>query len=141
MPFYAAKGDLPEAYAAAERIGCQLVLGTIDWDGVRQWANRWALMTHRATGVERYGAQARFCWACSDSADWFQNQREDIVFAIKRLLKPMIATRAPWNNLMAQAHDLNGARNFPLTEAEVTEIVRIEVYFAIPPPPRGIRHG
>jgi anti-sigma factor RsiW len=69
-------------------------------------------------------------------------ERQDLVaLHIKRRLKPMVAARQPWNQLMAAAHDLNGQADFPLGEAEVSELVRTEVWFALPPAPRRITHG
>lgn len=70
-----------------------------------------------------------------------EDQRDLLTHAIKRRLRPMIAARKPWNQLMAAAHDLNGADGFPLAEAEVSDIVRTEVYFNLPSPPRRHPHG
>lgn len=141
MPFYASRLDLPEAYAAAGRIGRMWVSDKIDWPGVRRFAVRWALMAHQTTGVDRCGAEARFCWAAQDAAAAFERDQDEAARDIKTLIRPLIAAREPWNSLMAQAHDVNGARGFPLTEADVTEIVRAEIYFALPTAPRGARHG
>lgn len=60
-----------------------------------------------------------------------------IAHQIRRTIKPMIIAHHPWRSLMAMAHDLNGEAGFPLPEAEVSEIVRIEVWFSLPPAPTG----
>jgi hypothetical protein len=71
-----------------------------------------------------------------------ETQRRDLAaHKICRLLAPMIALRRPWGALMAEAHGVNGASGFPLTEAEVSELVETEVWFALPRAPRGARHG
>lgn len=51
---------------------------------------------------------------------------------IVRVIKPMIAVRRPSNAVLAEAHGVNGAAGFPLTEDEVTDIVRTAVYWALP---------
>jgi hypothetical protein len=66
--------------------------------------------------------------------------RELAAWRIERLVKPMIAAHTPRNALLAEAHGVNGAAGFPLSEDEVTEIVRTEVYWALPPAPGGRRH-
>jgi hypothetical protein len=60
--------------------------------------------------------------------------------AIKRALRHLIRRRAPWGQLMAQAHDINGDAGFPLTEGEVAAAVKSEVYFSLPVARRG-GHG
>lgn len=66
--------------------------------------------------------------------------RELAEHRIKRLVAPMIATRVRSNTVLAEAHGLNGQAGFPLTEDEVTGIVRQEAWFALPPAPGGRRH-
>ncbi|HEX3576579.1 MAG TPA: hypothetical protein VHU42_18425 [Rhodopila sp.] len=60
---------------------------------------------------------------------------------IRRSLTPLIARRARWGELMATAHDVNAAAGFPLAEETVSVVVEEEVWFALPAPPRGARHG
>jgi hypothetical protein len=61
---------------------------------------------------------------------------------ICRVLKPLIGIRKSWGRLMSEAHGVNGQDGFPLTEEEVNDVVRTEVWFALPPAPRGgRRHG
>lgn len=140
MPFYAHRLDLPEAYQAADRIGRLVMVGKLDWPDVDRYAHRWAIMAHKATGVAALGAETRFCWAAGDAVTQAEHERADVERAIKVMLRPLIAERVPWNGLMAEAHEINGANGFLLAEAEVSEIVRTEIYFALPPAPRG-RHG
>jgi hypothetical protein len=68
-------------------------------------------------------------------------QRDLVTHRIRRSLRPMIGTRQPWNVLMATAHDLNGAGNFPMSENEVASIVKTEVWFALPHPPGRYPNG
>jgi hypothetical protein len=68
-------------------------------------------------------------------------RRDVVAHRIRRTLKPMIGTHQPWNVLMATAHDLNGAGNFPMSENEVASIVKTEVWFALPHPPGRYPNG
>jgi hypothetical protein len=52
--------------------------------------------------------------------------------AIKNALRPLIPLRTPWRRLMAEAHDINGDADFPLSEDEVADVVKTEIYFALP---------
>lgn len=70
-----------------------------------------------------------------------QARRELAEHRIRRLLAPMIAARKPRNVLLAEAHGVNGAADFPLTEEEVTDVVRTEVFYSLPPSPGGRRHA
>lgn len=65
-------------------------------------------------------------------------QRDLAAHRIRRLLRPLIALHKPWATLMAEAHGDNGEAGFPLAEAEVSDIVATEVFFALP---RRVRHG
>ena len=55
---------------------------------------------------------------------------------IKRLIAPMIAVRKRSNAILAEAHGVNGAASFPLTEDEVTEVVVGEMNQSL----RRLRH-
>jgi hypothetical protein len=66
-------------------------------------------------------------------------RRELAAHHIKRLLEPMIGRRKPWRSLMAESHGVNGEEGFPLTEEEVGEIVREEVWWSLPT--GGRHHG
>jgi hypothetical protein len=58
---------------------------------------------------------------------------------IRRTIETMIAARKPSRALLAEAHGVNGEEGFPLTEDEVTDIVRAEVWLVLPH--GGRRHG
>ncbi len=58
---------------------------------------------------------------------------------IKRTIRPLIAAHKPPNVLLAEAHGVNGADDFPFSEPEVTDLVTTEVYYSLPPASRG-RH-
>jgi hypothetical protein len=49
---------------------------------------------------------------------------------VKQRVRPLLALRKPRNVLLAEAHGINGAESFPLTEPEVTDIADREIYFA-----------
>ena len=101
------------------------------------------LAWHIAALCEKSGITDASCKKLAASMlDDDRNRREIATARIKHLLRPMIAERKPWGSLMAEAHGLNGSAGFPLAEAKVSEIVRTEVWFALPPAPRGGRpHG
>jgi hypothetical protein len=140
MPLYAHRLDLPEAYQAADRLGRLYVAAKIDWQHVRHYTKRWAQMAHKITGVDALGAENRFCWAADDAATQAEQERAEVVRAIKATLRPLIAEHQAWNVLMAEAHEVNGVNDFPLAEADVTEIVRAEVGFALRSAQRGAAH-
>lgn len=54
--------------------------------------------------------------------------RDEAAGAVGRSLRPLIAVRVPRNRLMAEGHNLNGDRGFPLSEPEVEELVTILVW-------------
>jgi len=71
-----------------------------------------------------------------------QRARQDVAAArIRRLLGPMIAMRRKANVLFAEAYGVNGEAGFPLSEEQVTDIVRTEIWFALPARPRMARSG
>ena len=77
-------------------------------------------------------------WQCIRNAE---DQRTEARGAIKHSLRGLIRLRTPWPRMMAEAHDINGAQDFPLTESEVADVVKTEVYYALPAAPRRPRHG
>jgi hypothetical protein len=120
-----ARGDLPleQAFAAC-------ILATV------QAERRGETGDYKATDIVRL--QRHLVVTAAER----EAQRRDLAaHRICRLLAPMIAQRRAWNVLMAEAHGVNGAAGFPLTEAEVSELVNTEVWFALPPAPRGARHA
>jgi hypothetical protein len=68
-----------------------------------------------------------------------ERRRDLAAYRIRQRLRPLIASRRPSNVLFAEAHDVNGADDFPLAEEEVTDMVRREMYFALPVAPSGGR--
>jgi hypothetical protein len=70
-----------------------------------------------------------------------ENLERDRALAELRIrwrIRPMIAVRRPSNVLRAEAHDLNGAAGFPLSEDEVDDIAAEEVWHSMS---RIKRHG
>lgn len=92
-------------------------------------------------GVDLAGQLTMWLHILALNIENLQIKRDAATGAVKRALKPLIVLHRPWNVLMAEAHDANSARDFPLSEAEVSEIVRQEVWFALPPAPRRQPHG
>ena len=71
-----------------------------------------------------------------------ENARRDLcAHRIRRTVAPMIAARKPRNVLLAEAHGINGEAGFPLIEEEVNDLVKTEVWHALPPAPRGVARG
>lgn len=71
-----------------------------------------------------------------------EETRRDLTAArIRRVLRPLIAAHKPRNVLFAEAHGVNGADDFPFSEPEVTDLVTTEVYYSLPPAPRGRLHA
>lgn len=68
-----------------------------------------------------------------------ENKRDLATHHVRRAVAPMIAARQPSRALLAEAHGVNGAAGFPLTEDEVGEAVRIEVWWSLPA--GGRHHG
>lgn len=56
---------------------------------------------------------------------------EGVEHDIRRVIKPLIANLAPPNQILAEAHNVNGDAGFALTEAAVTDIVRNELYWSM----------
>lgn len=132
LPIYAHRLDLPEAYEAAGRIGRMFGAFLLDWEAVRAYAERWALVANRSTGVDAIGAQSRFCWAADEAATKFSRDQHQAERQIKSVLKPMIEVREPSNRLLAEAHNTNEDFGFPLTENEVKEITVQQIYWSMP---------
>lgn len=61
-----------------------------------------------------------------------QSARETTTGAIGCILRPLIGTHQPWSALLAEAHNANGDAGFPLTEAEVLDVVRTQVWHSLP---------
>ena len=66
--------------------------------------------------------------------------RDLAALRIRRAIRPMIGIRRPSGAVFAEAHGVNGDAGFPLTEDEVADIVREQMWHALPPAPRGHRH-
>jgi hypothetical protein len=120
-----ARGDLPLTQALAG-----LVVETL------QQERSGALGTLRAPDVM---GMKRFL--LNQEVDRLQIARDLAAWQIKRLITPMLAAHRPSREVLAEAHGLNGGADFPLTEAEVTDVVRCEMFYAMPPAPRERRYG
>ena len=75
-------------------------------------------------------------WLVGMWAERETTRRDVAEHRIKRALRPMIAVHKPWGTLMSEAHGINGEAQYPLTEDEVSDMVRIEVWFSLPAAPR-----
>lgn len=66
--------------------------------------------------------------------EWIEREevrRRIAAHRIQRALKPMIAARRPWHDLIAEAHQANGA-DLALTEDDVLDVVEAETSAAMP---------
>ena len=61
-----------------------------------------------------------------------EGRREATTWRIRQRLKPLLVQRKPSNVLFAEAHDVNGLDGFPLGEAEVNNLTKMEMYWAMP---------
>lgn len=61
----------------------------------------------------------------------YRRERDACSAAIHHALKLLLAARQPSRQLLAQAHDINGERGFPLTENEVADKVRDEIHWTM----------
>ena len=68
-----------------------------------------------------------------------RRRREMCEYRIARRIKPLIERNKPSNAIYAEAHDVNGAEGFPLSEPEVNELAASEMFWALEP--RRRRHG
>ena len=80
-------------------------------------------------------------WLVDVTADAEARTRDLCAHKIRRTVAPMIAGRRPRNVLLAEAHGVNGAQGFPLHESEVDDLVKTEVWFALPPASQGRVRG
>ena len=67
-----------------------------------------------------------------------QQRRDGAASRIRHVIAPMILHKKS-GALLAEAHGVNGDNGFPLDEAEVTDIVRTQVWWALRS--GGRRHG
>jgi len=121
----------------AHRLAVAIATGIYSGEEARR-----ELATTLAWHAERAGIRSVSCRALA--ADMLADEsdvRETATQNIKRLVAPMIAIRKPSGAVFAEAHGFNGKSGFPLTEEEVTDVVKREMYFALPPAPGGARHA
>lgn len=99
------------------------------------------LATTLAWHAEQAGIRSVSCRALAASMlEDAEANRCDTTERIKRLVAPLIAARHRRNAVLAEAHGVNGSDGFPLTEDEVTGIVRREIWFSLPPAQGARRH-
>ena len=82
------------------------------------------------------GIQAAYSRHVRDNG-LFEKVRSMIRFRVT----PLIPRHPPWAELMDVGFDVNSNAGSPLTETEVIDAVREAVYWALPRPTRGMRHG
>lgn len=68
-------------------------------------------------------------------------ERDLVRHRILRAIKPMIGVHRLFSDVMAEAQGINAYAGLPLLDTEVTDLVRREVWFSLPPAPQGARHG
>lgn len=69
-------------------------------------------------------------WLLASQIKRLETKRSVTALHIVRLIRPMIATSRPRNQVLAEAHGCNGEADFPFAEPEVEGIVAREYYFA-----------
>jgi hypothetical protein len=92
--------------------------------------------------AERAGIRSVSCRVLA--ADMLADEaahRDHATWRIKQAIAPMLAAHRRSNAVLAEAHGVNGAAGFPLTEEEVTDVVRREMFFALPAAPKALRHA
>lgn len=102
------------------------------------------LSAERAGDLGPYAAKdivAHQRWLIQETAVAVSNARDLCAHKIRRTVAPLIARRKPPNMLLAEAHGVNGAQGFPLHESEVNDLVKTEVWYALPPASRGRARG
>lgn len=81
-------------------------------------------------------------WDCLvGHARWHVRERRETERQIGEIILPMIKERRPKNALLAEAHGVNGARGFLLTEDEVNETAAEAVWQSLPEAPGRRRRG
>jgi hypothetical protein len=70
--------------------------------------------------------------------DAFAAAEDRATGAIGRALRPLIGIGAPRNRLLAEAHNANEDHGRPLSERQVEDVAKTQVYWAIQ---RGRRHA
>lgn len=84
----------------------------------------------RLPAMDASGRDMRLAWALDDAIAGWKRARERTRFAVRRALAPLLAERAPSARLLLVARAVNGEAGDPLTEREVLEEVRREVFWA-----------
>jgi len=72
---------------------------------------------------------------------WRRKIGDDVRRQLADTIKPLIARQAPKNAILAEAHGVNGATGFHLTEGEVNDHAAATVWDALPDAPRKRRYG
>lgn len=70
-----------------------------------------------------------------------RNTKDRVARWISERLSPFIDEHRPRNALLSEAHDVNGAAGFPLTEDEVTDCATQAAWLSLPRTPRRRRRG
>jgi hypothetical protein len=120
-----ARGEIPLAHADAAL-----------WVDTLQQERDGALGPLYACDVARFKR-----WLLRQEVERQQVARDLAAHRVRRAVAPMLAAHRRSNAVLAEAHGVNGAAGFPLTEEEVTDVVRREMFFALPAAPRGFRHA
>lgn len=130
LPPFAHRMDSPHAYAAMRRLAREVHFGKATLFDVWRWAKRWAIAQHRCNQVDVFGASMRLVHYAREEIDALDLLATQVSKDIANLIKPLLVAGAKSNQLLAEAHTVNGDAGFPLTEAAVTDVVRAGVYWA-----------
>ena len=123
--------DPPGPFAAAPTFGWLVASGLMGRDEALRamWE---AADQQAAPDISRSGLRSRIAWALTDATLWADRMRENAVRDVRRHLAPLLARRAPWQDLIRTAHAVNndavhiGAQPM-LHPHEINEIVAAEI--------------
>lgn len=131
-------------YGMAKELGRPVARGQIPLEQAYASCIAATVAAERAGDLGTYAARdvvAHQRWVVDTAAEAETVRRDLCSHQIRRTVAPMISARQPRNVLLAEAHGVNGAQDFPLLESEVTDLVRTEVWYALPPAQRGRARG
>lgn len=94
-----------------------------------------------AAGDDLEGLVAFWWFILGEQVYALSGRRDVVVHKICRAIKPMILRQQRSNAMRAEAHEINGATGFLLTETEVDVVVADEILPTLPPAPRRPFHG
>lgn len=134
----------PQLYGLARELGRAVARDMLPLEEAYAACINAALEAERTDGLSHYNASdvcSFLRFLVQDTAKREDERRMLARHRIRRTLQPLVAMHKPSHILRAEAHGVNGAEGFPLTEPEVDDIVATELWFALPAPARRARYA